>query len=447
MEITLPLGAHEIIKTLSCAGFAAYAVGGCVRDALMGRPAGDWDITTQARPPQIKDIFAGRRMIDIGERHGTIAIKSHDSQYFEVTTYRVDGVYTDGRRPDFVKFTDDLEADLSRRDFTINAMAYNPETGLIDPFGGLNDLAARQIRCVGDPAARFSEDFLRILRAYRFSATLNFDVAKEVRDAACSLKANLSQIAAERILSEFSKLICADSFDKIRVFFDDIGDTLFPEITALKGVSQNNAYHCFDVYNHTLTALQHVPNTLAMRLAALFHDTGKPASKTTDEKGVDHFHGHSRLSRDIAESALSRLRLDNATTRRVLDIVRHHGVTITADRQSIKRFVYKFGLDLAADLIDIQIADNMAKGDLARKARLEQVLTAREIFSEILQSREPLQIKDLAISGKDIMNVLSIPPSATVGEKLANLMEKVLENPDLNTCETLIDILSKEAAK
>jgi len=439
-KIHLPIGAEEIIQMLEANGYSAYAIGGCVRDCLMGRVAGDWDITTSARPSDIKRVFGGRHMIDIGERHGTIAVKAQ-GEYFEVTTFRIDGAYGDGRRPDAVSFTDDLQADLSRRDFTVNAMAYNHSAGLVDYFDGLSDVKSGIIRCVGDAKTRFGEDYLRILRAYRFSATLGFDIADDVRKAAIAAKQNLHRIAAERIQSELCKLLLSDNFDKIEMFFDDIGDVLLPEITRLKGLVQNTPYHCHDVYRHTLEVLRHVPNQLYMRLAALYHDVGKFDTRSTDAKGIHHFYGHADVSHSIAEGALKRLKLDNATTQRVLAIVKHHDVRMHADKLHLKRRVNKFGTELVRDLLAFQYADDMAKSEMVKTTRLPEVLAATALFEEISASGEALKISDLAVSGADVMRELGIGPSAEVGRQLARLMEMVLENPDMNEREQLLAVL------
>jgi len=441
--IHLPVGAEEIIQILEAAGYSAYVVGGCVRDSLMGRIAGDWDITTSARPADVKRVFRGRHMIDIGERHGTIAVKAQ-GEYYEVTTFRIDGAYGDGRRPDSVSFTEDLQADLSRRDFTINALAYNHSTGLVDYFGGLADLQSRFVRCVGDAPTRFGEDYLRILRAYRFAAVLGFEIADDVRHAAIVGKANLRQIAAERIQVEFCKLLLSDNFGKIETFFDDIGDVLFPEIVRLKGFAQDTPYHCHDVYRHTLEVLRHVPKELYMRLAALFHDVGKFDTKTTDAKGIDHFYGHADVSHTIAETALKGLKLDNATTQRVLAIVKHHDVRMHADRLMIKRRVNKYGTELTRDLLAFQYADDMGKSEMVKATRLTELQAATELFEEIAASGEALKISDLAISGEDVMRELGIGPSAEVGRQLARLMEMVLENPDLNERSRLLALLRSD---
>ena len=445
MKINIPAGAGLIIKDLMAAGFDAYVVGGCVRDCPMGRAAEDWDITTNARPDQVKVVFAGRKMIDIGERHGTIAVGAGRGAYYEVTTYRVDGAYGDGRRPDSVSFTEDLREDLRRRDFTINAMAYNDKIGLVDYFGGHEDIKSGVVRCVGDAAARFGEDYLRIMRAYRFAATLDFALAPDVRAAAIEGRENLRNIAVERVRTEFMKMLLCDNFDSIEMFFEDCADTLFPEIAALEGFEQNNPYHCYDVLRHSLQALRNTPPDPALRLAALYHDTGKLHTRTTDDAGIHHFHGHEAVSVKIAAAALVHWRFDNHTTSRVLAIIKHHGGNYggsgRAERTAVKRLLNKLGPDLARDVLNFQVADNLAKSNKVKGAKLDAVLAAKAILEEIIAAGEPVKISDLAITGRDVMQELGIAPSAAVGEFLQYLMGEVIKNPAANTRENLVALL------
>jgi len=443
MKINIPAGAAEIIQKLDAAGFDAYVVGGCVRDCLMGRTAQDWDITTNARPHQIKAVFAGRKMIDIGERHGTVAVNAL-GKYYEVTTYRIDGAYGDGRRPDTVSFTEDLREDLCRRDFTINAMAYSDKAGLVDYFGGHDDVKAGAVRCVGDAANRFAEDYLRIMRAYRFAATLGFNLAPDVRHAAIEGRQNLHNIAVERVRTEFMKMLLSSDFDRIEMFFDDCADTLFPEIASLKGFAQHNPYHCYDVWHHSLHALRATPPDAALRLAALYHDTGKLHTRTTDDRGIHHFYGHEAVSVKIAAKALEHWRFDNYTADRVLSIIKHHDKNFGTKRTAIKRLLNKLGADAARDVLNFQVADNMAKSEKARGEKLQAVLAAKDTLEDIIAAGEPVKIADLAITGRDVMEILEIGPSAAVGEHLQRLMEQVIENPAVNTHKGLVELL-KEA--
>jgi len=442
MKIDIPMGAAEIIQKLAAHGFDAYVVGGCVRDCLMGRGAEDWDITTNARPDEIKTVFAGRKMIDIGERHGTVAVNAA-GKYYEVTTYRIDGAYGDGRRPDTVSFTDSLREDLCRRDFTINAMAYSDKIGLVDFFGGYDDVQSRTVRCVGDANLRFAEDYLRIMRAYRFAATLGFDLAPDVRAAALAGRKNLHNIAVERVRTEFMKMLMSDDFDRIEMFFEDCADTLFPEIAALAGFQQHSPYHCYDVLQHTMYVLRNAPPDPAMRLSALFHDTGKLHTRTTDDAGIHHFYGHEAVSVKIAAKALAHWRFDNHTTDRVLTIIKHHGNDYGIKRTAIKRLLNKLGPDLARDVLDFQIADNMAKSDKVKNEKLQAVKAAKALLEDIIAADEPVKISDLAITGRDVMKELDIAPSAAVGEHLQYLMEQVIVDPAANTYENLVELLQK----
>ena len=446
MKIEIPKGAAEIIQRLDARGFDAYVVGGCVRDCLMGRTAQDWDITTNARPHDIKAVFAGRKMIDIGERHGTVAVNAA-GKYYEVTTYRIDGAYSDGRRPDAVSFTDNLREDLCRRDFTINAMAYNDKSGLVDYFGGHDDIKSGIVNCVGDAATRFSEDYLRIMRAYRFAATLGFSLAPDVRRAAVEGRKNLHNIAVERVRVEFMKMLLSDAFDKIEIFFEDCSDTLFPEIAALEGFEQHNPYHCFDVLGHTFHVLRNTPSDAAMRFAALYHDAGKLHTRTIDDAGIHHFYGHEAVSVKIAEKALEHWRFDNYTANRVLTIIKHHGMNFGTNRAAIKRLLNKLGPEASLDILNFQTADNMAKSDKVKGEKLQAVLDAKALLEEIIASGEPVKISDLAISGRDVMKELGIAPSAAVGEHLQYLMDEVIKNPAVNTYENLVDLLSKHMMK
>ncbi|MDR2167595.1 MAG: CCA tRNA nucleotidyltransferase [Clostridiales bacterium] len=441
MRIDIPCGALQLIARLNQAGHEAYAVGGCVRDSLLGKIPPDWDITTPAKPPEIAEIFADFKQIRFGSRHGTIAVKPPGAEnYYEITTYRIDGNYADGRRPDSVSFTHNLTEDLRRRDFTINAMAYSPNEGLIDPFGGAVDLAARQIRCVGASEHRFSEDYLRIIRAYRFAAVLGFDLEPNTHKAAKALRHNLAKIARERIGAEISKLLVAENFTAIRIFFDDNADVLFPEIAALRGFAQNNPYHIYDVYDHSLEVLRHTSPALHMRLAAVFHDVGKLHTKTTKPCGTDSFKSHPKYSLQIAKKALRFYCFDSITTAKTLNLIRYHHHTLNPQKVAIKRFICEHSREFATDLLDFQRADNLAKSQKAAE-NLANIEAAAKVLAEILDTEEPATLKDLALNGQDIMRILKIPPGPAVGGHLKVLLEAVIEDPSLNDAEKLVNLL------
>ena len=437
--IDLPKSAAGVLERLWAAGHEAYVVGGCVRDCVLGKPPGDWDVATSATPDEVAQIFNKTGVLTIGQRHGTMSVKSA-GVYCEVTTFRVDGEYSDHRRPDNVDYTDNLAEDLARRDFTINAMAYNPRAGLVDLYGGRLDAEKGLIRCVGDADARFDEDYLRILRAYRFAAVLGFSLDPQTRAAAISGRHNLRDIAPERITAELVKLLTTNNFPAIRQFFDDCADALFPEIARLRGVVQNNIYHCFDVYDHTMAVLQATPPNFIMRMAALFHDTGKFIARKCDDDGIWHFHGHEKYSAEICEAALRNLRLDNFTIDRTTAIVRQHSHQLGDGAAWARKFLNRFGADLAISIMEFKIADSMGKSDIAKNEGMKREQAILAELREILAAGEPFTIKDLAISGKDIMSILNMKPGKEVGQILDKLMQHVLENPADNTVERLTEL-------
>ena len=343
MRIEIPAKANQIIARLEGAGYEAYVVGGCVRDALLGRAAADWDITTNARPEQVKALFS--RTIDTGIQHGTVTVLL-GREGFEVTTYRIDGEYQDGRHPSEVSFTPNLLEDLKRRDFTINAMAYNEREGLIDAFGGMGDLQSRQIRCVGDPRERFTEDALRILRAVRFSAQLNFDIEDCTREAVADFASSLTRISAERIQTEVTKLLLSDHPEVFRVLYDTgITAVILPEFDACMETPQNHPHHCCCVGEHILLALRAVEADRVLRLAALLHDIGKPGTHVRDDQGIDHFHGHGELGAEMAEGILRRLKFDNDTIYRVKHLVKVHDYRrILPTAKGVRRAVFCIGM-------------------------------------------------------------------------------------------------------
>ncbi|MCL2574972.1 MAG: HD domain-containing protein [Defluviitaleaceae bacterium] len=439
MIINIPSGANEIIEKLQVAGFEAFAVGGCVRDSLLGKTPLDWDITTPALPSEITQIFGECKQIQIGSRHGTVAVKSH-GQYYEITTYRIDGTYGDGRRPDQVSFTSDLREDLRRRDFTINAIAYSPKNGLVDYFGGIDDLRASLIRCVGNATERFAEDYLRIIRAYRFAAVLGFSLEENTQAAAVVGRCNLDKIARERIGAELSKLLVAQNFNGIKVFLNDCADVILPDFAKLRGVEQSNAYHLYDVYEHTLEVLRNTPPVLHQRLAAIFHDTGKPQTKTTDDKGIDHFYSHAKFSAELATKALRHLCFDNIIKNDTVNIIRLHDNIVRPDKTGIKRFINKHGAQTLRELLIFQRADNLAKSDKAAD-RLYTIAKTSTLFEEIISSHEPVSIKDLALSGKDIIRLTGLNEGKEIGEILTKLLAAVIENPSLNNKNDLAELI------
>ena len=322
IAIEVPDGARQVIETLQGAGYEAYVVGGCVRDSILGRVPQDWDVTTSAKPMEVKALF--KRTIDTGIQHGTVTVMIGSVGY-EVTTYRIDGEYEDSRHPKEVIFTPSLEEDLKRRDFTINAMAYNEREGLVDLFGGMEDIDRKMIRCVGDPMARFGEDALRIMRAVRFSAQLGYEIDEGTKEAIRKLAPNLRNISAERIHAELVKLVTSDHPEYLRIAYETgITAVVFPEFDDMMQTPQKHPHHCYNVGDHTLVSMTKVPADKVLRLTMLFHDLGKPACLTVDEDGTTHFHGHPAVSEKLARAIMTRLRFDNDTLNLVCKLVKHH---------------------------------------------------------------------------------------------------------------------------
>lgn len=435
MQIKLPKHAENIIKTLEDAGFEAYAVGGCVRDSMLGREPDDWDITTSARPEQVKKLFC--RTVDTGIQHGTVTVLFGRESY-EVTTYRIDGEYEDGRHPKGVVFTGSLKDDLCRRDFTINAMAYHPREGLVDCFDGMGDLSKGRIRCVGNAWERFTEDALRMMRAVRFAAQLSFSIEEDTFAAIQLLAGNLAKVSAERIQVELIKLLCSPNPDQMRELYrTGLSAVFFPEFDACMKTEQKNPHHCYTVGEHILHSLQGVRADKCMRLAMLFHDIAKPETKTTDERGIDHFHGHAALSEEMAKKIMRRLKLDTDTIVRVSRLVRNHDRDIEPDKRCMRRAMASIGADLFPDLFDIKEADMNAQSDYQQKEKRDRLARMREVYAEVAAAQECVSLKELAVSGRDLIGE-GIAPGPELGNILSDLLELVLEDPTRNTKEYLL---------
>ena len=436
-QIQIPEKASHIISVLTEAGFEAYVVGGCVRDAILGRDAADWDITTNALPSQVKALFP--RTLDTGLQHGTVTVMQ-GKEGFEVTTYRIDGEYLDGRHPDRVTFTPSLLEDLKRRDFTVNAMAYNEKEGLVDAFGGLEDLKRRRIRCVGDPRERFTEDALRILRAVRFSAQLDFTIEEKTRAALSEFAPRLLKVSAERIQTELVKLLTSSHPEVFRVVWETgISAVILPEFDACMDTPQNNPHHCWSVGEHTLRALPFVEPDKVLRLAVLLHDIGKPPVRTTDERGVDHFYGHAQKGAEMAGSILRRLKFDNDTRKRVARLVQvHDDLQIAAAQRSVRRAVYRIGADLFPDYLKVRRADIMAQNPDVRQEKLNELARIEEMYQKILEAQQCLSLKDLAVTGRDLIEA-GMQPGPELGRTLNQLLVLVIEHPEYNTKESLLE--------
>lgn len=447
-KINMPVGAKRIIENLTKHGFEAYVVGGCVRDSLLGYSPKDWDICTSATPEIIKELHS--RTIDTGLKHGTVSVVESDGIY-EVTTFRVDGAYSDNRRPDTVEFVTDLKMDLSRRDFTINAMAYNDEAGVIDYYGGLSDLAEHKIKCVGSAGDRFDEDALRILRAIRFSSVYGFSIEHDTSKAIHDKVALLQNIASERIRSELCKtIVFGHSAADVLLEYSDVVSIIIPEIAPCIGFVQNNRFHKYDVYEHMVRAMEaYTGCDLSVKFALLIHDIGKPLCYTEDENG-GHFYGHSVPSHDIAEQVVDRLKFDNKTKEAILELVLYHDSVIEPTAKTVKRWLNRIGAERLSQLLDVKMADIAAHADNTQTARINQYLSVREIAKEIIASEQCFQLKDLEINGRDIMS-LGIEEGRQVGRILNYLLEGVIAGDIDNTYGALLkcarEIIEKEVTK
>ena len=436
MIIKLPENAKKILDTMHKAGFEAYVVGGCVRDALLSREPGDWDITTNALPEDIKKLF--KRTVDTGIEHGTVTVLM-DKEGYEVTTYRIDGKYEDNRHPSEVTFTKSLTEDMKRRDFTINAMAYNEEEGLIDRFGGIEDLENKLIRCVGEPTERFSEDALRIMRAVRFSAQLDYDIEEKTKEAIKELAPTLSKISAERIQTELVKLLVSDHPEKAQVMYElGITKVILPEFDACMETSQNNPHHMYNVGEHIIKSLGYVRNDKVLRLTMFLHDIAKPLTITTDDEGVNHFHGHAQLGEKMAHDIFRRLKFDRNTMDRVCNLIKYHDDRFPATAKNVRRTMNRVGEDEFPFLLDVKYADTMAQSEYYREEKLKNIEDSRALYENIKKECECVSLKKLAVNGKDLI-ALGVTPGKQIGEVLGAMLEDVIDEPSHNTKEYLLD--------
>ena len=421
IQIQIPDKAKYIIETIQAAGFEAYVVGGCVRDSILGRTPEDWDITTSARPEQVKQLF--RRTIDTGIQHGTVTVML-DKEGFEVTTYRVDGKYEDSRHPKEVMFTPNLEEDLKRRDFTINAMAYN------------------------ETEERFGEDALRIMRAIRFSAQLGYEIHEDTEAAIRKLAPTLQKISAERIQVELTKLLVSPHPDTLRETYDmGVTKVILPEFDAMMETPQKHKHHKYNVGEHTLHALMEIGPDKNLRYAMLFHDIGKPATLTVDEDGITHFYGHPEVGEEMARKILRRLRFDNDTVAVVTRLVRYHdyGNDVIPDLRIVRRAVNKIGEDIFPLLFPVKRADILAQSDYLRTEKLENLELWKKLYQEMLEKKQCVSLKTLAVTGRDLIDT-GMKPGRELGEMLQQLLELVLEHPEQNTREQLLEKVKELSA-
>ena len=440
MKLNIPSGAEIILNTLEQNGYEAYVVGGCVRDSILGRCPDDWDITTSASPEQVKALF--RRTVDTGLQHGTVTVLI-EKEGFEVTTYRVDGDYEDGRHPKEVRFTSNLKEDLKRRDFTINAMAYHPERGLVDLFGGVNDMEKKVIRCVGDPMERFQEDALRILRAVRFSAQLGFTIEASTKEAIGALAPNLKLVSAERIQVELVKLLVSPNPDYLRAAYETgVTAEFLPEFDVCMKTDQNTPHHCYTVGEHSLKSLLHVRADKVLRLTMLLHDIGKPVVKITDENGRDHFKMHGPESEQMAKAILRRLKFDNDTIHKVCRLVKWHDARPAAQMPNVRRAVNKIGEDIFPLYLEVQRADMLAQSAYQRREKEERLEGVKSCYEQIVEKKQCVSLKSLAVTGRDLIQA-GYKPGPHLGEILDQLLEHVLEYPEDNQKETLMQLVKE----
>lgn len=435
MTMDMPKNVDTAINLLQSAGFEAYAVGGCVRDSLLGKTPNDWDITTSAKPEDMKSVFADFHCIDTGIKHGTVTVVI-DGEPLEITTFRLDGEYEDNRHPKSVTFTSNLGADLGRRDFTVNAMAYSKKTGTVDLFGGQNDLKNKIIRCVGDPDRRFNEDALRILRALRFASALDFEIEEKTAQSLLKNCALLGNISEERIAKELLKLVCGKGAKRILTDFAPVLFEILPELQPMYKNSHDNPHHCYDIYEHTLIAVESIDPEPTLRFAMLLHDCGKPAVKKFDENGVAHFYGHQRISAEISAQILARLKVSNKFRDEILFLVSNHDRwELYENTEKMPRYLSKFGLDGVLKLLKVMRADVLAQSPEYRY-RLDQIAEAEEIAKNLAAQKPCLSLSELQINGRTLMDI-GIPQGRKLGAVLAQLLDEVIDGVTKNTQEAL----------
>lgn len=418
--ISVPEYAQRAIEMLENAGYEAYCVGGCVRDSLLGKAPDDWDICTSATPDEMKEVFADYRMLDIGVKHGTVTVIV-DRNPLEITTYRTDGEYASHRRPVSVNFIRDLSGDISRRDFTINAMCCDKNGAITDMFGGTEDIAHSLIKCVGDPYERFDEDALRIMRALRLASVLGFSVEKKTAEAIFKKRHLLEYVSVERIFSELKKLLCGKNAANILIDFKEVFASIMPEIEPCFGFEQKNVHHCYDVWTHIALSVGNVREDERLRLTMLFHDIGKPAMARFDENGTGHFKGHPIKSAELLTEILDRFRCDNATIRYVRDLVIEHDNRIPVVRRNVKRFMAKHDFDFFMDYLEVRRADTMAQSEYIREEKLSELEQLALIAVDVNNENCCLKLTDLAVDGKDMISL------GMTGRQIGAMLQKLLD--------------------
>lgn len=437
-NIEVPAPVNYIIQELEKCGHEAYMVGGCVRNSVLGRKPHDYDICTSATPDEILQAFPYEEIIPTGLQHGTVTILIN-KEPFEVTTYRIDGDYSDNRRPDNITFTKNLVEDLRRRDFTINAMAYNPKTGLIDPFNGLEDIKEEKIRCVGSAKDRFGEDTLRILRAIRFASQFGFVIEPDTDWEIHQQHKKLKNISVERINSEFCKIVSSDSFCVQLLLYKDVFSLFIPELKSMFDFQQNNPYHAYDVFGHTVHAIKQCnSDDLVVKLAVFFHDFGKPHSYQDGEDGIRHFKGHGKVSAEITDSIMKRLRFDNETRNNVVKLVYYHDATFEVGKKYVKRWLNKIGEKQFRRLLEVRKADIKGQKPDYEKSRIEKVNNIESILEEILCEKSCFSLKDLAVNGNGVKEVMKLKEGKDIGYWLNEILKRVIDGELENNKDDLV---------
>lgn len=438
MKIELPEQVRFVLSKLNTGGYEANIVGGCVRDSILGFVPKDWDITTSALPQETKQALEGCKLIETGLKHGTVTALI-DGMPLEITTYRIDGSYSDNRHPDSVTFTRSLKEDLARRDFTVNALAYHEKEGIIDYIGGQKDIQNKTIRCVGEPDKRFDEDGLRILRALRFASVLSFDIDSATSESINVKKKLLDNIASERIASELLKLICGKNAEQILREYPGVFGQFLPEILPMIGFEQHNSYHIYDIWEHTIHSVSAIDPTPVLRLTMLLHDIGKPDCYTRDDKGIGHFYGHPQKGSEIAATVLKRLKLDNATIKQVSTLVNYHDLPLQATSKWVKNWLNKLGEQTFRQLLLVQAADTKAHAPKAFDY-LQYLGTIENILNDVIGQGQCFSLKDLAVDGNDLIKI-GITEGTQIGAVLKQLLAAVLKE----TCPNEKDALLKLA--
>ncbi|HBL84848.1 MAG: hypothetical protein A2Y17_10420 [Clostridiales bacterium GWF2_38_85] len=441
MMLILPDAIQKALNILKNNNFEGYLVGGSVRDYLLEKSPTDFDITTNATPEQMLEVFQAYRVIETGMKHGTLTVII-DHLRLEITTYRIDGEYIKNRKPENVTFTTNLKDDTARRDFTMNSIAYNPVERFVDYFNGTDDIKNRIIRCVGDPEKRFEEDALRILRALRFSSVLGFSIDEQTENAMYNKKELLLNISAERIAAELFKLLCGDYVKDVLLKYIDILGIVIPELLPMKGLLQNNPYHKYDVWTHTVLAVETIVKEPYMKLAALLHDSGKPYTYKEDEKKIGHFKGHVEVSQRIAADIIQRLKLNNITKHKVLTLIKYHDTTINPDRIAIKKWFNKLSPELFADLLEMKRADGAAKGGKLSKRDI-MLTEVNQITGQLMAENVCWSLSKLAVTGNDLIET-GITEGKKIGDTLDKLLEAVIEEKVENEEAELLKFIGEK---